>query len=44
MKGDTEFKQLKKTYSDGIQLRGRTLGIVGFGRIGQGSLARQSAR
>jgi D-3-phosphoglycerate dehydrogenase len=34
-KGDTEFKKLKKAYSEGIQLRGRTLGIVGFGRIGQ---------
>ena len=35
VKGNTEFKQLKKVYSEGIQLRGRTLGIVGFGRIGQ---------
>ena len=34
VKGNTEFKQLKKIYSDGIQLRGRTLGIIGFGRIG----------
>ncbi len=34
-KGDTEFKQLKKSYSKGIQLRGKTLGIIGFGRIGQ---------
>jgi D-3-phosphoglycerate dehydrogenase len=34
-KGDTEFKSLKKAYSKGIQLRGKTLGIVGFGRIGQ---------
>ncbi len=30
-----DFKKLKKNYSEGIQLRGRTLGIVGFGRIGQ---------
>ncbi|MEZ4988615.1 MAG: D-2-hydroxyacid dehydrogenase [Saprospiraceae bacterium] len=29
------FKTLKKAYSKGVQVRGRTLGIVGFGRIGQ---------
>lgn len=34
-KGDSEFKKLKKSYSHGIQLRGKTLGIIGFGRIGQ---------
>lgn len=34
-KGDTEFKTLKKSYSKGMQLRGRTIGIIGFGRIGQ---------
>lgn len=34
-KGDTTFKQLKKAYSKGVQLRGKTLGIIGFGRIGQ---------
>lgn len=34
-KGDSEFKGLKKAYAKGIQLRGKTLGIVGFGRIGQ---------
>lgn len=34
-KGNTEFKKLKKAYSDGVQLRGKTLGIIGFGRIGQ---------
>ena len=33
--GNTAFKQLKKAYSKGFQLRGKTLGIVGFGRIGQ---------
>ncbi len=33
--GATQFKQLKNDYSEGIQVRGRTLGIVGFGRIGQ---------
>ncbi|MBR9919891.1 MAG: 3-phosphoglycerate dehydrogenase [Bacteroidetes bacterium] len=34
-KGDTEFKSLKKSYSKGFQLRGKTMGIIGFGRIGQ---------
>jgi len=34
-KGNTEFKGLKKAYSKGIQLRGKKLGIIGFGRIGQ---------
>ena len=34
-KGDTEFKALKKSYSKGVQLRGKTLGVIGFGRIGQ---------
>ena len=34
-KGDSEFKKLKKAYAAGMQLRGKTLGIIGFGRIGQ---------
>jgi D-3-phosphoglycerate dehydrogenase len=34
-KGQLDFKKLKNAYSDGIQVRGRTLGIIGFGRIGQ---------
>lgn len=33
--GDTEFAKLKKDYSKGIELRGKTIGIVGMGRIGQ---------
>lgn len=37
LKGDSEFNKLKKVASEGIQLRGKTLGIIGFGRIGQES-------
>lgn len=33
--GDTKFNALKKAYANGIELRGKTLGIIGFGRIGQ---------
>ena len=33
--GDKNFKVLKKNYSKGIELRGKTLGIIGFGRIGR---------
>ena len=35
LEGDSKFKELKKAYSKGTELRGKTLGIVGFGRIGQ---------
>lgn len=34
LSGDTEFKDLKKNYSGGRELRGKTLGIIGMGRIG----------
>ncbi|PKR80286.1 3-phosphoglycerate dehydrogenase [Brumimicrobium salinarum] len=34
-KGKEEFKTLKKKYSKGVELKGKTLLIVGFGRIGQ---------
>jgi D-3-phosphoglycerate dehydrogenase len=33
--GETKFKALKKAYAGGAELRGKTLGVVGFGRIGQ---------
>lgn len=29
------FKDMKKVYSDGFELMGKKLGIIGFGRIGQ---------
>ena len=35
LEGDSKFKELKKSCSKGAELRGKTLGIVGFGRIGQ---------
>ena len=35
LEGDTKFKDLKKAYAKGIELKSKTLGILGFGRIGQ---------
>jgi D-3-phosphoglycerate dehydrogenase len=33
--GGTKFNDLKKAYAKGIELRGKKIGIVGFGRIGR---------
>ncbi len=35
VEGTTKFNDLKKAYAKGIELRGKTIGIVGFGRIGR---------
>lgn len=35
LEGDSNFKALKKSYAKGRELRGKTLGIIGFGRIGR---------
>lgn len=35
LEGDFNFKQLKKNYSQGVELKKKVLGIIGFGKIGQ---------
>ena len=35
IEGATKFNDLKKAYAKGIELRGKTMGIIGFGRIGR---------
>jgi D-3-phosphoglycerate dehydrogenase len=35
VEGHNRFNDLKKAYAKGIELRGKTLGILGFGRIGR---------
>ncbi|MFN5712520.1 MAG: NAD(P)-dependent oxidoreductase, partial [Bacteroidota bacterium] len=34
-RGHTDFDSLKKKYAAGVELRGKTIGIIGIGRIGQ---------
>jgi D-3-phosphoglycerate dehydrogenase len=35
LEGESKFKDLKKAYAKGVELKGKTMGIVGIGRIGQ---------
>ncbi len=35
VEGSTRFNDLKKAYAKGIELRGKKIGIIGFGRIGR---------
>ncbi len=37
--GLDKFEELKKKYAKGIELRDKTIGIIGFGRIGQQKIA-----
>ncbi len=39
VEGNTQFNNLKKAYAKGIELKGKTLGVVGFGRIGRETAA-----
>ena len=35
LEGDSRFKELKKSYAGAVELRGKTLAVVGLGRIGK---------
>ncbi|HEY0898306.1 MAG TPA: D-2-hydroxyacid dehydrogenase [Sphingobacteriaceae bacterium] len=35
VEGATKFNALKKAYANGMELRGKKIGIIGFGRIGR---------
>lgn len=35
LEGDTHFSAMKKTFSNAVELEGKTLGVIGFGGIGQ---------
>jgi D-3-phosphoglycerate dehydrogenase len=39
VEGGTNFNNLKKAYAKGIELKGKTLGVIGFGRIGRETAA-----
>lgn len=39
IEGGSKFNDLKKAYAKGIELRGKTIGIIGFGRIGRETAA-----
>ncbi|RZK58102.1 MAG: 3-phosphoglycerate dehydrogenase [Pedobacter sp.] len=39
LEGNTKFNDLKKAYANGVELRGKTIGIIGFGRIGRETAA-----
>lgn len=39
LEGNTKFNDLKKAYAKGTELRGKTMGIIGFGRIGKETAA-----
>jgi D-3-phosphoglycerate dehydrogenase len=35
LEGDSRFKDMKKAFANGIELKGKTIGIIGIGRIGK---------
>ncbi len=35
LEGESNFKALKKSYSNAVELEGKTLGVIGFGGIGK---------
>ena len=39
LEGETDFKKLKQKYAKGLEMKGKTLGVLGFGRIGQATAA-----
>jgi D-3-phosphoglycerate dehydrogenase len=35
LEGETHFNAMKKSFSNAYELSGKTLGVIGFGSIGQ---------